>query len=56
MTDKLSQEQKDKMLEAIPMTKFGGPKDVANVVLFLVSEASSYITGEVIKADGGMAI
>ena len=56
MTDKLSQEQKDKMLEAIPMTKFGGPKDVANVVLFLVSEASSYITGEVIKADGGMAM
>lgn len=56
MTDKLSQGQKQKMLEAIPLAKFGEPKDVANLVLFLVSESSSYITGEVIKLDGGMVM
>ncbi len=56
MTDKLNQEQKQRMLEAIPLGKFGELKDVANLVLFLVSEASSYITGEVIKVDGGMAM
>ncbi len=56
MTDKLTQEQKQKMLEAIPLAKLGEPKDVADLVLFLVSDASSYITGEVIKVDGGMVM
>ena len=56
MTDKLTEEQKQKMFGAIPLAKFGETKDVANLVLFLASEASSYITGEVIKIDGGMAI
>ena len=56
MTDKLTEEQKQKMLGAIPLAKFGETKDVANLVLFLASEASSYITGEVIKIDGGMAM
>jgi 3-oxoacyl-[acyl-carrier protein] reductase len=56
MTDKLSDEQKQRMLAAIPLAKLGEPKDVASAVLFLVSEASSYITGEVIKIDGGMVM
>lgn len=56
MTEGLTDEQKGKMLEAIPLAKFGEPKDVANLALFLVSEASSYITGEVIKVDGGMVM
>ncbi len=56
MTDKLTEEQKQKMFGAIPLAKFGETKDVANLVLFLASEASSYITGEVIKIDGGMAM
>ncbi|MFH0732038.1 MAG: 3-oxoacyl-[acyl-carrier-protein] reductase [Candidatus Omnitrophota bacterium] len=56
MTDKLNDEQKQKMLEVIPLAKFGEAKDVANLALFLVSEASSYITGEVIKVDGGMVM
>jgi len=54
MTEKLSDEQREAMLKAIPLKRFGEPQDVANVVLFLVSEASSYVTGEVIKVDGGM--
>ncbi|UCH12612.1 MAG: 3-oxoacyl-[acyl-carrier-protein] reductase [Candidatus Omnitrophota bacterium] len=56
MTDNLTEEQKQKMFGAIPLAKFGETKDVANLVLFLASEASSYITGEVIKIDGGMAM
>ena len=56
MTDNLTEEQKQKMFGAIPLAKFGETKDVANLVLFLASEASSYITGEVIKIDGGMVM
>ena len=56
MTDKLTEEQKQKMLDVIPLAKLGEPKDVADLVLFLVSDASSYITGEVIKVDGGMVM
>lgn len=56
MTDKLTDEQKEAMLKVIPLGRFGECKDVANAVLFLVSEASSYITGEVIKVDGGMVM
>ena len=40
----------------IPMKKVGNPEDIANLALFLASDMSSYITGEVIKVDGGMYI
>lgn len=53
MTNDLS---KDKLLEAIPMKKTGQPNDVAELVLFLASDKSDYITGEVIRVDGGMAM
>jgi len=56
MTDKLTDEQRDMMLKFIPAGCLGEPKDVANLVLFLVSDSSSYITGEVIKVDGGMVM
>ncbi|MFH1868680.1 MAG: 3-oxoacyl-[acyl-carrier-protein] reductase [Candidatus Omnitrophota bacterium] len=56
MTDKLTDEQRQMMLKVIPLASFGEPKDVANLVLFLVSDSSSYITGEVIKVDGGMVM
>lgn len=56
MTKKLSEEQMQAMLRMIPLNRFGNPVDVANTVLFLVSEPSSYITGHVIKVDGGMVM
>jgi len=56
MTDALSESVREKMLEAIPVKRFGKPRDVAKVVLFLVSEASSYMTGQVLTVSGGMVM
>jgi len=56
MTDKLPEDIKKKMLEAIPLAKLGTPEDVANVCLFLASAESSYITGQTITIDGGMVM
>ena len=56
MTDKLTDDQKDAMLKLIPLGSLGEPKNVADLVLFLVGGTSSYITGEVIKVDGGMVM
>jgi 3-oxoacyl-[acyl-carrier protein] reductase len=54
MTDALSEEQKEKLLAQIPMGVIGEPRDVANGVWFLVSEASRYITGHVLNINGGL--
>ena len=54
MTDKLTEVQKNKMLENIPMKKFGEPNDVANLVYFLSSDEASYITGQNFHVNGGM--
>ena len=56
MTDVLKDEVKDLMLNSISLKKFGKPSDISNLVNFLASEESDYITGEVIKIDGGMSI
>ena len=56
MTNVLKDEIKDEMIRSIPLSSFGKPKDIANLVVFLAGEQSDYITGEVIKVDGGMAI
>jgi 3-oxoacyl-[acyl-carrier protein] reductase len=56
MTAKLSEEVKNRMLAQIPLARFGFTSDVANLALFLVSENSTYLTGQVIQADGGMAM
>ena len=54
MTGKLSQEATDMFLKIIPAGRGGTPADVANVVCFLSSPDSDYVTGQVINVDGGM--
>ncbi len=56
MTDKLNENIKETIVSSIPMKKTGNVEDVANAVAFLSSDLSSYITGEVIRVDGGMAM
>ena len=54
ITDVLSDTIKEKYKEIIPLSRFGSPEDVAKAVLFLASDDSSYITGEVLKINGGL--
>jgi len=56
MVQALSEELQQAVLKQIPVSRFGTPEDVANVVAFLCSEESSYITGHVINVDGGLAM
>lgn len=56
MTAVLSDKVKETMVQEIPMRKMGRPEDVAGAVLFLVSDCSSYITGQVVNVDGGMVM
>ena len=54
MTLKLSEEVRNNILKLIPLGKFGQAGNVADLALFLVSDDSTYITGQVIQVDGGM--
>lgn len=54
MTDKLSDEIKESYTSKIPLRRFGEPNDIAQAVAFLLSDHASYITGEVLKVNGGM--
>ncbi len=54
MTDVLKDEIKEAMLKTIPLNSFGNPKHIANLAVFLASESSDYITGQIINVDGGM--
>lgn len=56
MTDKLSDSIKENVMKNVPLGRFGNVEEVANVALFLGSDLSSYVTGEVIRVDGGMAM
>lgn len=56
MTEVLSEEMKKRILDEIPLGRFGTPEDVANAVKFLVSDEASYITGIVLSVDGGLSI
>lgn len=55
MTSTLSEEVKTQMLEQIPLSRYGSPEEVANVVTFLAEDAT-YLTGQVINVDGGMVM
>lgn len=54
MTDALSDEVKDQMLQNIPLSRLGEDTDIANTVSFLASDRAKYITGQVINVNGGM--
>lgn len=54
ITQDLSQKIRDAYIEAIPLGRFGKPDDVAKAVMFLASDDASYITGDVIKVNGGL--
>lgn len=56
MTDKLNEEQIKSYSESIPLKRLGKAEDVANLVMFLSSDYSNYITGQVINVDGGLAM
>ena len=56
MTDKLTDEQKAKMLEAIAMKRYGTVEEIAGVVSFLCSEDASYVTGQTIEISGGLSM
>ena len=56
MTENLSEETGAKLLERIPLARFGSVEDVARAVVFLASDGAGYITGQVIQVDGGMAM
>ena len=56
MTKNLPDKVKEEIIKSIPMKKIGNPKEVANLVLFLSSNLSDYITGQVINVEGGMVM
>jgi len=56
MTDSLDEKVKESYLSSIPLNRFGSTDEVANLVSFLLSKASAYMTGNVIKIDGGLYI
>jgi 3-oxoacyl-[acyl-carrier protein] reductase len=54
MTDALPEKARQELSSQIPMERLGGPEDIANAVIFLATEASGYITGQVLAVNGGM--
>jgi len=54
MTDSLTEEQKERIINKIPMGRLGDPKEIAHAAVFLASDKSNYITGQGLTVDGGM--
>lgn len=56
MTDFVSGDSREKLLEKIPLGRFGSPEDIGAAVAFLASDAASYITGQTLTVDGGLTV
>ena len=54
MVEDLTEEQRNQILERIPMGRFGTSEDVAETILFLSSKGAGYLTGQVLTIDGGL--
>jgi len=56
MTARFSEKQREKAITMVPLHRFGTPDEVARAVVFLVSDASQYVTGQTLQIDGGLGI
>ena len=56
MTDKLTDKQKDSIISSIPSNRMGDSKDVASAVLYLSANEASYVTGQTLHVNGGLAM
>jgi 3-oxoacyl-[acyl-carrier protein] reductase len=56
MTEKLTDEQRERILVRVPMARFGDPAEVASCVVFLASAEAAYVTGQTLHVNGGMAM
>ena len=56
MTDVLTEEQKNRILPAVPANRLGQPSEIASAVVYLASDEAAYVTGQTIHVNGGMAM